>query len=256
MGQWVPGLKASPFLSERVEYESNVFQTPSHAKDDIILKTIPGFVADYTFGPYSVSAGYRAEILRFLDLEGQDTVHHIGAAQVRADFPFSLINLRDDFTRTSEPPGTELTGRILSTTNVLTPEGEYRFTPRFSAGFKYSWKHVSFDESVKELDRDEHLFGPSVFWKIRPRADVVLNYSYVISTFDSANERDVTSHSLTLGLRGDLTAKLSSTFRVGVQRREAARLGDVSVIGYVVGGDWSYRPTERTTLTLSTDRSV
>ncbi len=48
LGEWVPGLKVSPFLSERVEYESNIFQTPSHSKDDIIFKTIPGFLADYT----------------------------------------------------------------------------------------------------------------------------------------------------------------------------------------------------------------
>ena len=44
LGQWIPGLKVSPFLSERVEYETNVFQTPSHSKDDIIFKTIPGFL--------------------------------------------------------------------------------------------------------------------------------------------------------------------------------------------------------------------
>ena len=25
LGQWIPGLKVSPFLSERVEYESNIF---------------------------------------------------------------------------------------------------------------------------------------------------------------------------------------------------------------------------------------
>src|SRR5581483_6703368 len=31
LGEWVPGLKLSPFLSERVDYETNVFQTPSHA---------------------------------------------------------------------------------------------------------------------------------------------------------------------------------------------------------------------------------
>ena len=87
LGQWVPGLKLSPFLSERVEYESNVFQVPSHSKDDVIFKTIPGFVADYTFGTHSLSAGYRAEILRYLDLTNQDTVHHIAVGQLRLDFP-------------------------------------------------------------------------------------------------------------------------------------------------------------------------
>jgi len=131
LGQWVPGLKVSPFLSERVEYESNIFQTPSHSKDDVIFKTIPGVLADYTFGPHSITAGYRAEILRYLDLTDQDTVHHIAVGQLRLDFPRTLLTLKEDFIRTSDPPGTELTGRILSNTNLLRPEGEYRFTPSF-----------------------------------------------------------------------------------------------------------------------------
>ena len=96
LGEWVPGLKLSPFFSQRVEYESNVFQVPSHSKDDIIFKMIPGFIADYTFGPHSLSAGYRAEILRYLDLTSQDTVHHIAVAQLRLDFPRTLLNLKDD----------------------------------------------------------------------------------------------------------------------------------------------------------------
>src|SRR5690242_14217565 len=137
LGEWIPGLKLSPFFSQRVEYESNVFQVPSHSKDDIIFKMIPGFVADYTFGSHSVSAGYRAEILRYLDLTDQDTVHHFGVFQLRLDFPRTLLTLRDDFARTSDPPGTELTGRILSTTNVLKPEGEYRLTQSLSTGVNY-----------------------------------------------------------------------------------------------------------------------
>src|SRR5207249_357289 len=134
LGEWVPGLKLSPFLSERVEYETNVFQTPSHSKDDVIFKTIPGFVADYTFGAHSLSAGYRAEILKYVDLTNQDTVHHIAVGQLRLDFPRLLLNLKDDFIRTSDPPGTELTGRIKSTTNELKPEAEFRITSRLSTG--------------------------------------------------------------------------------------------------------------------------
>ncbi len=256
LGQWVPGLKASPFLSERVEYETNVFQAPSHAQDDLISKTIPGFLIDYTFGAHSLSAGYRAEILRFLELERQNTVHHIGLGQVRLDFPRLLVNVRDDFTRTSDPPGTELTGRIKSTTNTLVPAVEYQLTARFSAGLNYSWTHVNFESAVDQLDRNEHFFGASVFWKFLPRADLQLNYGYGFKGFDSATDRDVTRHVLTLGLRGDLTAKLSSTFRVGVEQREAERRALADFTGYTMGGDWTYKPTERTTISLLTDRSV
>lgn len=257
LGQWIPGLKLSPFLSERVEYESNIFQTPSHTKDDIIFKTIPGFVADYTFGPHSISAGYRAEILRYLDLTDQDTVHHIAVGQVRLDFPRTLLTLRDDFTRTSDPPGTELTGRILSNTNVLKPEGEYRITPSFSTGVNYSWTRTRFDDrAIGDLiDRDEHLIGASVFWKFVPKGDLFLNYSYGISNFTEATDRDFTSHNITVGLRGDITAKLSSAFRIGYTREDPVHGGQNSFNGLIFGGDTTYKPIERLTITLSTQRA-
>jgi len=257
LGQWVPGLKLSPFLSERVEYESNVFQTPSHSKDDVIFKTIPGFLADYTFGTHSLSAGYRAEILRYLDLTNQDTVHHIAVGQLRLDFPRTLLNLKDDFTRTSDPPGTELTGRILSTTNVLKPEGEYRLTPSFSTGLNYSWTRVRFDDRAIAtlIDRDEHLIGASVFWKVVPKGDLFLNYSYGWSRFTESSDRDFTSHSVSVGLRGDITAKLSSSFRVGYTHEEPDHSSQTSFSGLFLGGDWVYKPTERLTFTLSTLRA-
>jgi len=257
LGQWVPGLKVSPFLSERVEYESNVFQVPSHSKDDIIFKTIPGVLADYTFGNHSLSAGYRAEILRYLDLTSQDTVHHIAVAQLRLDFPRTLLNLRDDFTRTSDPPGTELTGRILSTTNVLKPEGEYRLTPSLSTGLNYAWTRVRFDDRAIAtlIDRDEQVIGASVFWKVVPKGDLFFNYSYGWSSFTESSDRDFTAHSVMAGLRGDITSKLSSSFRVGYTWEEANRSNQTSFSGFFMGGDWVYRPTERTTVTLSTLRA-
>lgn len=257
LGQWVPGLKVSPFLSERVEYESNVLQVPSRSEDDVIFKTIPGLLADYSFGAHSLSAGYRAEILRYLDLTNLDTVHHIAVGQLRLDFPHTLLTLRDDVTRTSDPPGTELTGRILSTTNVLKPEGEYRLTPSFSTGVNYSWTRVRFDDRAigALIDRDEQLIGASVFWKFVPKGDLFLNYSYGWSGFSNSSDRDFTSHNVTVGLRGDITSKLSSGFRVGYARTEAKRSNQPSFSGLVMGGDWAYRPTERLTITLVTQRA-
>jgi hypothetical protein len=247
----------SPFLSERVEYESNVFQTPSHSKDDIIFKTIPGVLADYTFGPHSLSAGYRAEILRYLDLTNQDTVHHIAVGQLRLDFPRTLLTLRDDFTRTSDPPGTELTGRILSTTNVLKPEGEYRLTPSFSTGLNYAWTRVRFDDRAIAtlIDRDEQLIGASVFWKVVPKGALFFNYGYGWSSFTESSDRDFSSHNVTVGLRGDITAKLSSSFYVGYTREVPEHNSQRSFSGLILGGDWTYKPTERLTFTLSTQRA-
>lgn len=257
LSEWVPGLRLSPFVSQRFEYETNVFQTPNNEQDDFISKTIPGFVLDYVAGPHSVSLGYRAEILRYFTLEDQDTVHHIGAFQLRLDFPRTLLTLRDDYTHTSDPPNTEQTGRILSTTNVLAPAVEYRFTPRMSAALNYGWTAVDFQQDdLNVLDRDQHVFGATVYWKFLPRADVGLGYSYGFINFDTASDRDVTRHIVNLSLRGDLTAKLSSTFRVGYERRIGDKRSDADYSGLVLGGGFDFRPIEGVSLNLGVDQSV
>ena len=71
-----------------------------------------------------------------------------------------------------------------------------------------------------------------------------------------ATDRDVTRHVVTLGLRGDLTAKISSTFRLGFERRIPEASNATGYTGLIGGGEWIYKPTERTTITLTTDRSV
>jgi hypothetical protein len=257
LSEWVPGLRLSPFLSERLEYESNIFQTPNNEEDDFISKTIPGFVVDYVAGPHSVSLGYRAEILRYFTLEDQDTVHHIGAFQLRLDFPRTLLTLRDDYTHTSDPPNSELTGRIESITNALAPAVEYRFTPRLSAAVNYGWTTVDFNQDdLNELDRQEHAFGLTAFWKVLPRADVGLGYGYGVSNFDTASDRDDYWHRVDLNLRGDVTPRLSSTMRFGYEWRVGKHRSDADYTGWVVGGGLGYRATEALTLNLTADRST
>jgi hypothetical protein len=255
LGEWIPGLKLRPGLSERVEYETNVFQVRSKSQDDVISRTIPGFVLDYKFGRHSLDAGYRAEILRFMNFPGQDTEHHIGLGQLKLDFPRLLLQLRDSYTRTSDPPNSELTGRVKSTTNFLAPDVAYRLSDRFSTGVNYSWTRVDFD-TVDQLNRDENLVGVSLFWKFVPKADLQLNYSHGRTTFDTDTDRDVTRNLVTLGLKGDLTAKLTSTFSAGYEVREPGSKNLEGFSGYILGGNWEYRPTDRTTVSLATSRRV
>jgi hypothetical protein len=256
LSEWVPGLRLSPFVSQRFEYETNVFQTPNDEEDDFVSKTIPGFVLDYVAGPHSVSLGYRAEILRYFTIEDQDTVHHIGAFQLRLDFPRTLLTLRDDYTQTSDPPSSELTGRIESITNVLAPAVEYRFTPRISTELRYGWTTVDFNQDdLNDLDRQEHLFGLTAFWKFLPRADVGLGYSYGLASFDTASDRDYYRNTVNLNLRGDVTPKLSSTLRFGYEWRVGERRSDADFTSWVMGGGLGYRATEALTLNLTVDRS-
>jgi putative beta-barrel porin BBP2 len=262
------GLTLTPFLSERFEYESNIFQTPNRIRGDAIFRTIPGFLAELTRGPFSVSAGYRAEIINYATLTDQNTVNQSGLVQLKADMPRLKLQLRDDFTETTDPPGSELTGPIKSQTNVLAPTAEYRLTERFSVGVNYTWTHIHYpptsgsqgspneqqNQAVQQIDEDDQQGGATVWWKWLPKSDIGLSFQYVSQTFDNDSSRNTQREIVGLTLRGDLTAKLSSTFKIGVMHQEATS-GGPAFTGLVMGGGWIYQATERTQFTLNTDRS-
>jgi polysaccharide biosynthesis protein VpsM len=255
----LPGFKLTPFVTERVEYESNVFQAHSGAQDDVISKTIPGFLLELPLGRHKVDLGFRTEILRYVDLTRQDTEHYFVLGNILLDFPGGLrINVKEDFARTSDPPGTELTGRIGSSTNVLTPSIEYRLVDRFAAGVEYVYTRVTFDHDtgVESLDRSEHTFGATGFYRVQPRTDLLLNVAYGFKEFDNDSSRDVHRYIVLTGVRGQITSRLTSTFRVGYEIRDPDHGDRGEYRGVVVGGDFVFRPTERTRITLVTQRSV
>jgi hypothetical protein len=227
----LPGFKITPFISERVEYEANVFQAPSHSQDDVIL--------------------------RYVDLDNQDTEHYFVLGNLLLDFPGGLkAKLKEDFARTSDPPGTELTGRIKSTTNVLSPSVEYGFAQRYAIGLDYSWTTVSFDNTVQQLDRDEHAIGLTGYYRIQPKTDLLANFTYGIKDFDTANDRDVHRYIGAIGVRGEITSRLTSTLRLGYEVRDPDRGNVGAYSGLVVSGDLVYTPTDRTRISLIADRSV
>src|SRR5439155_279449 len=215
--EWLPGLTMTPFLSERIEYETNVFQTASGEKSSMISRTTPGFLVEYGRGTLQLAAGYRAEILHYFDLQGLDTVNHNFVGQGKLTLAKLQLMFRDDYVQTTVPPGTELTGPIKSNANTLAPTAEYRLTDRFSLGGNYTWTHISFpgsdssnaanagaqaqqNQTVKQLDRTNFTLDT--------------DRSVQESVFEGAQY--YVSSSATFGVRQEFSRKLSATFRAAV----------------------------------------
>ncbi|HEV8586486.1 MAG TPA: outer membrane beta-barrel protein [Methylomirabilota bacterium] len=253
----LPGFKLTPFITERVEYESNVFQAPSRAKDDIIFKTIPGLLLELPIGPHRLDLGMRAEILNFVDLSDQNATHFFLLGNLALHFPGGLsMAVKEDFIYTTDPPGSELTGRIRSTTNTLAPSVEYAIARRFAIGADYTWTHVDFEKSVEALDRDEHTWGLTGFWKVAPKTDLLANAGYGYKDFDKDSDRNVDRLFGVVGVRGQITPRLTSTFRIGYEAREPRDDDKTAYHGLIASGDWVWTPTDRTRLTLVTERFV
>src|SRR5262249_23811614 len=208
----LPGCKITPFLSERIEYESNVFQVASGAQDSVIFKTIPGFTLELPLGRHRFDLGFRAEILRYTDLGSQNTENYFVLARGLLDFPGGLkITLKEDFAHTNQPPNSELTGPIENTTNTFTPSIEYAITRRYSIGLEYSFIHQTFGQGsgVTDLDSNDHLVTLTGFYKVQPKTDLLVAFAYGRKDFTNDSERNFNRYLGLVGVRGDLTSRLS-----------------------------------------------
>lgn len=264
------GLTVTPLLSERVEYNSNVFQTPNNTRGDLIFKTIPGFLANLSRGPLAASVGYRAEIINYLTLTGQNTTNQVGVVQLKLDMPRLKLQLRDSFIESTDPPGSELTGPIKSQTNVLAPTAEYRLTERFALAVYYAWTHIHYpatsaradspnaqqNQAVQQLDENDQVGGATVWWKNLPKSDIGLSLQYRTQSFSNDSNRDTREESVGLALRSNLTAKLSSTAKIGIEHRESVSGVAPGFTGITMSGGWAFQATERTQFTLNTDRRL
>src|SRR5205085_1144680 len=106
-------------ITERGEYESNVLLQPRDEIDDFISRTSMGVLVELPFGRHRLDLSARAELLRFWTNSQFNDEHYFVLANLALIFPGGLrIKLREEFVKTSDPPGTELTGRIDSTTNT------------------------------------------------------------------------------------------------------------------------------------------
>lgn len=266
LGQWVSGLKAQLYANERFEYDTNVFLQRSRAEDDFIIRSALGFVATYEKGPVSLGAGYRAEFLDFLTLNSQDNIHHFPVLNLAISPERWKLGLRTSVSATSDPPNSEITSRLDTTTITFAPDYEYKLTPRLALGVNYGWNRVIYDKRAEPLNKIEQVFGGSVFWKFVSKSDVYFRYNYGFSDFvqpaqprddGRLTDRDVDArHIFLVGLRGDVTPKISSSFQIGYETREyeSVRFGEESTI--LLGGETTYRPTERTRLSLLSSRSI
>src|SRR5204863_5965618 len=87
-----------------------------------------------------------------------------------------------------------------------------------------------------------------------PNTRLLASYSYGIKRFDNDLERDVDRHIGIVGIQGQITSRLTSTFRIGVERREPLSSRARGYTGLIAGGDWIFTPTDRTRITLITER--
>lgn len=224
----VGDFRVHPNLALSTEWNDNIDLAPRDEIEDFLYVISPGISVELPGRRYTFRLGYRADILRYREQDQLNETHHTVQADAKAAFPGGLtLVASDQFKRTSEFAGfpvPELTQRVDRNENALKVGAEYAIQERISVGLDYNFLWVDYlPRDFDDLDRQEHLAGVILYYRIRPRASILGEYDYQAIRYhldDVARDRDSDANKFKVGIKGDVTAKTTLLAKVGWESRD------------------------------------
>lgn len=244
-----------PSLELALEYDDNILLTPTNEIDDFIWIISPGVVIELPSRRYAIRLGYRADILRYMENDQFDTVHHNALADARVNFAGGLgLRLTDRFLITDDFAGfpvPEQTVRAERLENTLDVGGDYTLRERYTFDLGYRWFLVDYqDAEFDQFDRQDHTVAATLFYRVFPKTSVLGEFDYNWIRYDQpavALDRDSDAWRFKVGVKGDLTAKTTALIKVGWEWRDYDSTGRTDWDGLIAEGEviWKYRePSE------------
>ncbi|MGB0263654.1 MAG: outer membrane beta-barrel protein [Opitutales bacterium] len=249
-----------------VRSNSNVFRQASDEESDVVATVSPGFELNSGRGTdLNITVRTRYDIASYADLNELDneafhlnglTSYATERLQLSADASFDEYN--STFLNNFEPVAVnDLIELEVVAASVL---GEYKLTPKFSFSAGVNYKDTDFIGVADLLAADTELTAVpfNLYYELTPKLDLSLGYRYAETEYTERpfglpsyeNEQQFFS----VGLRGDLRAKLKGTLKAGYRENENSVTNHkTATLG--VDGDltWSLTPKLTSQLALSRD---
>ncbi len=224
----VGDFRVHPSLELSTEWNDNVNLTPRDETEDFLYMISPGISVALPGRQYALLLGYRADFLRYREQNQLNETHHSLVADAKAAFPGGLTFVASDsFKRTSDFAGfpvPELTQRVDRNENTFKVGAEYPLGQRIALGLDYNFFWVDYlPHDFDNLDRQEHLAGFTLFYRILPKTSILGEYNYQAIRYrldDVAQDRDSDANKFKVGIKGDVTAKTTLLAKIGWESRD------------------------------------
>ncbi len=245
--------------SSSLRWASNIFRNEENEESDLSWTISPGLEVNLGRGisnaDFTVITRY--DIVRYEDNDRLDTeLFHIEAL---GTYESSRLNLNGSasFDETKINSGQNNVANDLVELNTTSAEldAEYQVSPKFSfsAGVRYDETEYQ-TYADRFVDRETTRFPLSVYYELTPKLDLILGYTYATTDIEGTSSRlirlvDSTnippgpqiiadtaraqsgygrdSHFYNIGLRGNISTKLTGYFKVGYRARS---LGDSTIL--------------------------
>ena len=245
--------------SSSLRWSSNLFRNENDEDSDLSWIVSPGFEINLGRGISNADLTVitRYDIVRYQDYDRLDTeLFHIEAL---GSYETSRLNLNGSasFDEIKMNDGQNNVQNDLVELNTIAGDldAEYRVSPKFSfsAGVRYNeTEYQTYKDRL--ADRETTRFPLNVYYELTPKLDLILGYTYATTDIEGTSSRlirlvDSTntppgpqiiadtaraqsgygrdSHFYNIGLRGNISTKLTGYFKVGYRARS---LGDSTIL--------------------------
>lgn len=273
-----------PFISLNTYYTDNVFNEPEDEDDDIVYNIIPGVwlafpgseqpllaletlntapgglrvsrfetSAERRFQGYAL---YRANIRRYDEYSDEDTENHHAEGLLRYQFrneaSIEVVNI---YEKSQDPYSTGEIQEIREVdefdSNFFNVVGLLPVTQKLAFRADYVNYYLDYDKDRNSYrNRDDNAASGYIFYKIRPRTAIFLQYEYVDIDYDENFLSDGQEHHYFAGVRWQYSDKTRARLRIGYGEKDFDESGLDSQDDIIGEFQLDYRYSEKTSFRL------
>jgi hypothetical protein len=218
-----------PFVELTETYSDNIYYNYGGLKkeSDFISTLSPGIRLILPVKTHSFQLDYRADANWYSKHSETNYTNQIGGGLIKLEFPGGLnFNFSDYFThaviprKAKETPGISGAAdpyrEIPYNGNDFNAMVKYRFLDRWALQARYNNYDYRYTRDYdKDGNYNRNTFGGSLYYRLTPKIDALLDYNFFTMDYKTANNNDNTNHSTYLGISFDPTARLNGYLKLG-----------------------------------------
>ncbi|MBI9089259.1 MAG: outer membrane beta-barrel protein [Desulfobacterium sp.] len=264
-----------PFLLFEETYTDNLYNTNTNEKEDFITTISPGLWLALPanreklldIGTTNTSPGglnlsrikpdttrraqgyflYAPEFVLYADESDHNTVNHKAEGLFQYNFNMGLsIDVVDQFNRRSEVNDNGISERLDEyQDNLLNFIMAYDPSEKIRFRVDYSNYDLEYDDSVNDYrNRNDNSFSAYVFYRIKPKTSVFVEYEFADISFDTNSDSDSVENRYYTGLEWAITAKTKGRVKAGYIKKDFDKEGmdDQDGFSYEIQAQHNFTP--------------
>jgi len=218
-----------PFVGLTETYSDNIYYNYGGFKkeSDFITTLSPGIRLILPVKTHSFQLDYRADANWYAKNSETNYTNQIGGGLIKLEFPSGLsFNFSDYFTHALIPrKAKEISGisgaadpyrELPYNGNDFNARVKYRFLDRWALEARYNNYDYRYTHDYDKYGNyNRNLFGGSLYYRLTPKIDALLDYNFSTMDYKTATINDNTNHSAYLGVAFDPMAKLNGHLKLG-----------------------------------------